>query len=64
MKKRFVPSKSERRKWWLSLTPEQKKAHIKKCMAEKAAERTPAYRRAKYRQRGYSETEIKLIMKG
>ena len=26
--------------------------------------RTPAYRRLKYKERGYSEAEIKLIMQG
>ena len=57
-------SKKERSKWFKSLTPEQQKEHIKKCMAKKAALRSPEYRLNKYRQRGYSEAEIKLIMGG
>jgi hypothetical protein len=50
--------------WWLSLTKEQQRVHIRKKMAEKNAYRTPSWRGEKYRERGYSEQEIHSIMTG
>lgn len=51
-------------KWWLSLTKEQQRIHIRKKMAEKNAYRTPSWRIKRYREKGYSEQEIDFIMKG
>lgn len=57
-----MQTKAQRTQWWLSLSPEQQRAHVKKIMAAKAKKRTPAYRRKIYRQRGYTEEEIAMIM--
>ena len=59
-----MKSKSERRKWWNSLTKAEQSAYLSKVMAAKAKKRTPEYRRKKYKERGYSDAEIERIMNG